>query len=826
MMKKVWLVLLAVVLVFGLAVLGCSSGGGSGPENPNGPDPNKPEPGKVIGTLKLDDNFQYGDGYQGLISDILKKKKNYTDDISGKIEEGQTYALRIKFTASRPLEDRMQIGLVDTVTNYWAPLSWDGTDDTTSEATGNYVPQADIDAATAENPCVVIMEFKILKSAAGPGAGENSLMFQTKGQGEKGQPGSGVKKAVTLSFYEFVFIKGTKEDLPAESKPPEPPEPPVGGFDIDALPGIVLSVAGGNPPTYNDETKVVTIDLDDVKGSTSSLVYFKFEDAGYTYKVGDILKVNYACILDAAEPPEEGEEAVTPEVLPFNLKSGANSWTDIANENYNNGRLLEGTESGSFTVDMFRLFTGKQDGLTLQYNAWYGGAAPAAIAARLKILSVEVLMPTSPFKVQFVNKKADGSYTKLNEVEGGVETGGLVTDPAGAAWAASLAGAGEKLDGWKVLGTDAAWNFATSTVTTNIVLYPVVVKVPSVTGVTVSPATISVLKGGTQQFTATVTGVNDPATTVTWSVEAGVDAGTTISTAGLLTVAAAEAKTSFKVTATSTADTSKSGEATVSVTAVLPTVTSVAVTPKTASVVKGGTQKFTAAVTGTLDFSKEVTWKVDTAGVKPGTKFTGDVFTLASDETVTSITISATSVVDNTKSDTATVTINTSFLVLGPPVSDWWGTENIEDNPITGLTYDIFKGAKYLILKVTSLAENNGFGGIQLAVQSDGDEWGWHQQSICGGWNQPKADNGQWDIAFSTVDTFYVIVDFSTWDDWNTLVAKEEGTKGKLKKNSWPGQITLEDAWLVTSTGSLAKPGTALDITNGWAAKTVPEIFK
>jgi len=91
---------------------------------------------------------------------------------------------------------------------------------------------------------------------------------------------------------------------------------------------------------------------------------------------------------------------------------------------------------------------------------------------------------------------------------------------------------------------------------------------PTVTSVTVSPATASVEKGKTRQFGAAVAGTNSPATTVTWSiVQTNKNAGTTISTSGLLTVAAAETLTTFTVKATSTVDNTKSGTATVTVTA-------------------------------------------------------------------------------------------------------------------------------------------------------------------------------------------------------------------------------------------------------------------
>lgn len=92
---------------------------------------------------------------------------------------------------------------------------------------------------------------------------------------------------------------------------------------------------------------------------------------------------------------------------------------------------------------------------------------------------------------------------------------------------------------------------------------------PTVTAVTVEPATVTVTKGGTQQFTATVTGTGDYDNAVAWTVEDGTT-GTTISNTGLLTVAADETATTLTVTATSTVDKSKSGTATVTVKAEEP----------------------------------------------------------------------------------------------------------------------------------------------------------------------------------------------------------------------------------------------------------------
>jgi Bacterial Ig-like domain (group 2) len=80
----------------------------------------------------------------------------------------------------------------------------------------------------------------------------------------------------------------------------------------------------------------------------------------------------------------------------------------------------------------------------------------------------------------------------------------------------------------------------------------------STIAVSISPSSASVTTGGTQQFTAKVTGTSN--TGVTWSASGG-----TISAAGLYT--AGSAAGSFMVTVTSAADSSKSAQAKVTITA-------------------------------------------------------------------------------------------------------------------------------------------------------------------------------------------------------------------------------------------------------------------
>ena len=89
---------------------------------------------------------------------------------------------------------------------------------------------------------------------------------------------------------------------------------------------------------------------------------------------------------------------------------------------------------------------------------------------------------------------------------------------------------------------------------------------PTVTSVTVSPATANVNTSQTRHFDVHVTGTNNPPQTVTWAVTGNSASGTTISPTGLLSVAASEtANATLTVTATSTLDATKSGTATVSV---------------------------------------------------------------------------------------------------------------------------------------------------------------------------------------------------------------------------------------------------------------------
>ena len=90
-------------------------------------------------------------------------------------------------------------------------------------------------------------------------------------------------------------------------------------------------------------------------------------------------------------------------------------------------------------------------------------------------------------------------------------------------------------------------------------------RTPTVSSVTISPDKVSVDKGNTQQFVATIKGNNNPEPTVTWVVTGNTSRDTFIDEYGLLTVASDEAASPLTLTVTSTVNTNRKDTATVTV---------------------------------------------------------------------------------------------------------------------------------------------------------------------------------------------------------------------------------------------------------------------
>jgi len=191
---------------------------------------------------------------------------------------------------------------------------------------------------------------------------------------------------------------------------------------------------------------------------------------------------------------------------------------------------------------------------------------------------------------------------------------------------------------YHVIATSVADSTQSATVT---------ITVPPVS-VTVSPDPATVFLGATLAFTATVTATN-PA--VTWTVQEGA-AGGSIDGQGNYT--APQVIGTYHVIATSLADKSKSGSATITVPPV-----AVSISPTADTLGPNSQRTFVATVTGTANTT--VTWTI-TEGAAGGTVVDGSYTAPAKQGT---FHVVATSVADPTKSATATVTgVPSGFLAI------------------------------------------------------------------------------------------------------------------------------------------------------------------
>ena len=151
--------------------------------------------------------------------------------------------------------------------------------------------------------------------------------------------------------------------------------------------------------------------------------------------------------------------------------------------------------------------------------------------------------------------------------------------------------------------------------------------------ISVTPSSVSLYGGQSQQFTATVSNAGN--TAVTWSISpAGLG---TISSSGLYTAPSSVTTTqSVNVIATSNADTTKSASATITlaVPASAPPI-AISVSPLNATLYGGQSQQFIANVTNTTN--PAVTWTINPAGtgsITPSGLYTAPA-TISSQQVVT-----------------------------------------------------------------------------------------------------------------------------------------------------------------------------------------------
>jgi hypothetical protein len=193
---------------------------------------------------------------------------------------------------------------------------------------------------------------------------------------------------------------------------------------------------------------------------------------------------------------------------------------------------------------------------------------------------------------------------------------------------------------------------------------------PSIT-VTVTPASASVLLGNTQNFSAAVT--NTTNTAVTWSVN-GIPGGSastgTITSAGVYTAPAdLPSLTTVRVTATSQADSTKSGTAQLIITSDI----AISLAPPNASVELGSVQPFHATITSAGHPDTSIRWSLTGASCPTlcGTvDLSGNYTAPGILPSSVNASITAQSVADPSKQISAAILITSDFsLQLAAPAS-------------------------------------------------------------------------------------------------------------------------------------------------------------
>jgi hypothetical protein len=159
--------------------------------------------------LVLNDNFKYGVGYEGLV-----QSKDMVQKI-GKFSAGDKFTLEIEFTASRDLEQALEIGLSSR--NTW---TWERKDTWEGEISEMY----SIENVKKNKPVTAKFDLEALHDSPRGDRAANTIVFFTDGAGIPRKAGSGVKKPVTLKFTKFVLTKtsGTFKEPRADTVTLEP----------------------------------------------------------------------------------------------------------------------------------------------------------------------------------------------------------------------------------------------------------------------------------------------------------------------------------------------------------------------------------------------------------------------------------------------------------------------------------------------------------------------------------------------------------------------------------------------------------------------------
>ena len=220
MKKYAWL--LAMLLALPLAFFGCGGGDDNGGKIDNGGTGWTHDLGAF--SLELGPNFQYGTGYQGLISSTAKASDLFNGE---RIRAGDVYKLEIEFTLSRDWDltqdDDLEIGLTDRdeSVGWWKNLLGDENDEV--------IKASDLTKGTS-NVYSYSLTFTATETAGGTAVHRNDLFFQFESSREAHETNNAATNStaaatagiVTMNFTKFIFSKessgdpGTDPEIPSD----------------------------------------------------------------------------------------------------------------------------------------------------------------------------------------------------------------------------------------------------------------------------------------------------------------------------------------------------------------------------------------------------------------------------------------------------------------------------------------------------------------------------------------------------------------------------------------------------------------------------------
>jgi hypothetical protein len=143
--------------------------------------------------IEMKDNFYYGNGYQCFIRD-----RNLLNGY--RLKKGDTFTLKVTYTADRDLENDLLAGFVDTANGKWKTLSYTQKAIEPPNVILGYASKA-MEEVSSEVTILIETSARISNPAA------NTLVLETLGQGRHRYRNSGVQGPVTISFTEFVLTK-------------------------------------------------------------------------------------------------------------------------------------------------------------------------------------------------------------------------------------------------------------------------------------------------------------------------------------------------------------------------------------------------------------------------------------------------------------------------------------------------------------------------------------------------------------------------------------------------------------------------------------------